>query len=288
MIRRAAFAVVLSLSAAAFADGGDQPKAPPAPPAPPAAPAAKPAAPAKEKEEDKPTGFKATVKLANGHSLSGVVRVAGSWERHDEKAGWTACGKDDAGACVRLWYVAGGDGYMVVPAKNVQEIENDGALDDADLKKIAGDAAAAEKRAESERETLRKQREARRAAEEKAAAEAAKPKTPEELAKEAADKRAAELLAKFPPKDWGPERRDEINHRALVMKVMPTKEEREFLDNYAEWSKAAAAAAAKEIADKKDAEKAGGDKPAEKKDESKKDDGGKSEPKKDEGKGDGK
>jgi hypothetical protein len=275
MIRRAALAVVLSLSAAAFADG-DQPKAPAAK----AAPAAK--------DADAPSGFKATVTLNNGRSLSGVVRVAGSWERHDEKAGWVACGKDDAGASVRLWYVSGGDGFLVIAAKSVKSVEDLGALDAADLKKIAAESDAAGRRADAERDQLRKEREAKRLAAEKAAAAAPKPLTPEEVAKKAAldawDKRAAELLVKFPPKDWNVERRDEINRRALIMKLMPSKEEREFVDNFADWSKAAAAAAAKEVADKKDAEKAAGDKPVEKKDDDSKGGGKKS----DDGKGGGK
>jgi hypothetical protein len=272
MIRRAAFAVVLCLSAAAFADG-DQPKAPAAKPAPAA-------------KEDTPSGFKATVSLDNGRALSGVVRVTGSFERRDEKAGWVACGKDDAGACVRLWYVSGGEGYLVIEAKHIKSVEDRGVLSDADIKKIAGDSEAAGKRADAEREKLKKEREAKA----KAAAEAPKAETPEEAARKAAataaEERAAELLAKFPPKDWTAERRDEIKHRELILKLMPTPEEREFVANFDEWSKAAAAAAAKEIADKKDAEKKAGEKPDGKKPDEKKPEGKKDEHKNDDEKKD--
>jgi hypothetical protein len=251
MMRRAALALVLVLTSAAFAEG-DDPKAPAAPAAPLA------------KEADKPSGTHAKVVLNNGRSISGVIRAEGSWERLDAKAGWVACGKDDAGASVRLWYAFGGEGFMVIAAKDTKALELGDAVDP---NKLSKDIADAEKRATEERERVRKDLAIKKAEWAKQAAMAPKPLTPEQARlkalADAADARGAELLAKFPRKDWSAERRDEINRRALIMKLMPTADEREFLDNFDDWARAAAAEAAKEVADKADAEKKAAEKKAE-------------------------
>ncbi len=234
MFRSIALAFALGVSSAAYAAEGDEPAGPPA-----EAPAAKPA----EKADE---AFKARVKLGNGRSVTGVVKVAGSWERRDAKTGWTACGKDDPGACVRIWNVSGRAGFVTLPAKDVASIENDGALDADGLKKIADDAAAADKRAADAGEKQRKARQDRRAAETAAAEKAVGEAVAKQQAAtdEARAKVDSDLLAKFPPEEWSAERRDEIGHRELIMKLMPTDKEREFVANYDAWARAAAAAKA--------------------------------------------
>lgn len=59
-------------------------------------------------------------------------------------------------------------------------------------------------------------------------------KKPEE--EPTAEEKAAALLAKFPPPDWGPKRKAEIEEKAEFER---TEEEREFLVKYAEWADAA-------------------------------------------------
>ena len=231
MIRCTSLALILCLVGVARAGDGDAPaKAPPAP---------------RQDASGAPAGFKASLKLRNGRTMSGVVRVAGVWEREDVKTGWTACGKDERGACVRLWYVRGNDGFMVIAATQVESVENLGAMEASDVKKLAEGASADAKRAQDERDRLRKERDVRRAAE--AAAEATTAPSDPNAAKKAAEAAArakadAALLAKFPPAQWTPERRDLIEHRRRVLHINPTAEERDYVANYDAWLMAAAAA----------------------------------------------
>ena len=241
MIRRSLAALVLVFSVAAAASGGDD-----APVAPAAPPAAKPA-PARG-------GFTCRLQLHNGRTVSGVVREDGMWERRDAKQGWVACGKDDPGASVRLSYVGGREGSMVVSAKDVKSAENLGPLEAADLDKITQAATAAEAQAQKERDLLRRRSQERRVAE--AAAQVAKVKEAAAAA-EAAEAAAkakvdADLLAKFPPKEWSAERRDAIGKRRLLLHINPNDLEQAFLDNYEAWSRAALAAMAAEVKDLKD------------------------------------
>src|SRR5262245_53285968 len=195
------------------------------------------------------------VTLTNGRTMDGTLRVEGGWERLDPKSGWTKCGKDDAGATLRLWRGSGSNAScMTLDAGDVKSFENAPA-DGAAPATGVGDAETEKKRSE-EAARAREARDARFAA----AAAAAKQEADDGAARQKAhedDERAkadAALLKRFPPPAWSAERIKEIERRQLLMDLMPTPEEREFVKVFAAWSRAAAAAEARAAAEKRAAE----------------------------------
>jgi hypothetical protein len=192
-----------------------------------------------EKPLAAPAAVKSCVTMVNGRAWTGVVRVAGLWEKRLAGAEWTTCDKADPAAAIRLWYVAGREGFLSLPAAEVKNIENLGDLDEAALRALAAQAGAAEKQAKLERDRLRKER-------------AAKPKPADKAGKPAeapapgasTGKAGTELLAKFPPPKWSAARRDEIEKRRLIQHVEPSAEEREFVENFGAWAKAMSEATA--------------------------------------------
>lgn len=224
--RFALFAALVFAASPALA--GDEPATPPAP---------------KSEPSSGPNGFHCKVTLVNGRVVTGVVVASGTWERRNTNGAWEGCARDDAGAAIRLRFVGGADGELLLAAKQVASAENQGPVVQADLDRQAAMKAEAEKNAKEERDRLRilrKQRaDARAEADQRAAAEAA---TAAKDAAEAAKAKAiAEILAKFPPPDWGPERLEKIKHRRLIMDLLPTALEREFMERYDEWVRADAA-----------------------------------------------
>lgn len=206
--------------------------------------------PAADGAGDAAKPFKAVVKLKSGGQLTGTVASSNVWERLDPQRGWVPCERTDAGASVRVVGMGGGQqGTIVIDAKLVENVENLGPVTEADLKRAEADAAAAAKRAGVERERLKKEAEIKRqarAVEEarKAEQDAERKKAEEEAARIRADE---ELLKKFPPGEkWHAKTIEEVERRALILHVMPTDEEREFMRVYPEWSRALAAKKAAE------------------------------------------
>src|SRR5262245_48078543 len=104
MFRNAAFALAVVLCAA------------------PALAQDAPAAPAAKSADDGSVLVRVT--LTNGRTMDGTLHVDGGWERLDPKAGWTKCGKDEAGASLRLWRGAGANAScMTLGAAEVKAFE---------------------------------------------------------------------------------------------------------------------------------------------------------------------
>jgi hypothetical protein len=200
-------------------------------------------------------GGSVRVTLVNGRTVDGTLRVEGGWERLDPKTGWTKCSKDEDGASLRLWRGGGVNAYCItLTAKEVKAFEEAPAGSAGPDTGVAD--AETEKRRSEEAARARKARDARFAA----AAAAAKQKADDEAARKQAAEEAerakadAALLHKFPPPAWSAERIKEIERRQLIMDLMPTPEEREFIAVFPAWSRAVAAAEAKAAAEKKAAE----------------------------------
>ena len=210
---------------------------------------------AKPAEDAKPAGSGVRVTLVNGRTIDGDLRAEGGWERLDPKTGWTKCDKADAGASLRVWRGSGESAYCItLRAEEVKSFE--AAPSDAAKPNTGVGDAETETRRSEEAARARKARDARFAA----AAAAAKKKTDDEAARKKAAEDAerarieAALLAKFPPPAWSAERVKEIQRRELIMDLMPTADEREFIAVYPAWARAVATAEAKAEAEKRAAE----------------------------------
>ena len=219
------------------------------------APALAQEAPAPVAKPAESGGDAVRVTLTNGRTMDGTLRVEGGWERLDPKTGWTKCAKDEAGASLRLWRGSGSNAFCItLTANDVKSFEAapagtagpDTGVADADTEKRRSEEAARARKARDARFAA-----AAAAAKQKADDEAARKQAAEEAARAKAD---AALLAKFPPPAWSAERIKEIEKRQLLMDLMPTAEEREFIAVFPAWSHAAAAAEAKAAAEKHAAE----------------------------------
>jgi hypothetical protein len=210
---------------------------------------------AKPADDAKSAGSGVRVTLVNGRTIDGDLRVEGGWERLDPQKGWTKCDKADAGASLRVWRGSGASAYCItLRAEEVKSFEaapsSSGKPDTG-----VGDAETEARRSE-EAARSRKARDARFAA----AAAAAKKKADDDAARKKAAEDAerarieAALIAKFPPPAWSAERVKEIERRQLIMDLLPTADEREFIAVYPVWARAVAAAEAKAEAEKRAAE----------------------------------
>lgn len=221
-----------------------------------AAPALAQEAPKQEPAQDaaaaQPRRF-VTVKYVHGGSVRGVVEAGVLWEKRDAEGKWVPAKAGERGACLRVAYIDGVDGSVVLAAERIKEVVVDGPCTDADLDKIRDGIAASAARAAEARRAAAEKRAAdeKRAAEERAAAEKAKAETPAPKADGAAPadkpadtvdpatrKRWTDLLVKYPPTKWTPETPDEIQRRFIVRHLPATKEEREFLAVFEEWKPA--------------------------------------------------
>src|SRR5262245_37534999 len=90
-----------------------------------AAPALAQDAPAPAAQSDGGGGTSVRVTRTNGRTMDGDLRVDGGWERLDPKSGWTKCGKDEAGASLRVWRGSGASAYCItLRAEEVKGFEN--------------------------------------------------------------------------------------------------------------------------------------------------------------------
>jgi hypothetical protein len=208
---------------------------------------------------DAPRRF-VTVKYVSGGSVRGVLEKGVLWERRDAQGAWVAANAGERGASLRLQYVNGVDGSMVIAGERVKEVVVDGPFTDEHLAKTRDEIAAAGAKAADDRRIAAEKRAAEaRAAAEKAKAPPAPATKPGETppgpppaadAPPAADsppvdtldaatrRRRTELLAKYPPAKWTLETPAEIQKRFIVRHLPATKEEREFIAVFAEWEPA--------------------------------------------------
>lgn len=212
-------------------------------------------APAAKSADDGGGGTAVRVTLTNGRTVDGTLRVEGGWERLDPKSGWTKCGKDDAGASLRIWRGSGANAAcMTFEAAEVK------SFDKAEAGSAGPDTGVADADTEAKRSAEAARARAARDARFAAAAAAAKKKADDDAARKKAHeeeeqaKADAALLAKFPPPAWSAERIKEIEKRKLLMDLMPTAEEREFVAVFPAWSRALASAEARKAAEAKAAE----------------------------------
>jgi hypothetical protein len=247
MIRRtSAFALLLATSAAfAEGDGDKAPPAPapaPAPQAPPPATAPAPAQPAAgETEPVTPVrGVRYRVTLKSGRTLTGVVTAASTFERR-QGSNWVAAEQETPGAGLRLFFPHDQEGFVFVASRDIKSAEKVGDLTEDEGREMAQQRTVGARKAAEERDRLRKERDAREQADKAKAAEAEKTRTEETGKPEDQVARYTALLAKFPPSRWTPETPKEIERRRVVMDLLPTEDEREFLAVFEEWSKAYAA-----------------------------------------------
>lgn len=232
MIRRATFALVLAVTAAAWAEGeGEEGKAP----------ATQPAADASAPSR----GARYKVTLRSGRSIVGVVTTASLYERRDGSS-WVQAEKDAPGAGIRLFFLRDQEGFVFIPTREIRASEKQSDLTEQEGKDLEKAHSNSAKRAADEREKLRKDRQAREEAE-KAKAAAAEDKAKGEGAEKtksggaATDDQIARytaLLAKYPPTKWSPDSPAEIEKRRIVMGLQPTDEEKAFVAVFEEWSKA--------------------------------------------------
>ena len=255
------FAVV-ALAGAAVADD-TKPEAPAPKPAVAAetAPGTQPAqktpdkaAPTKSETADTATtGTRSRVNLRAGRTVEGVVLASSTWERRDAEHGWVEADRDEKGAGVRLWWVGDLDGFMFVPASEVQELKELETVDAEAFKTLERKRELAAQITERERA---KQDDARAAetdftAKAKALVEEveqARADAAEAAAKGGAGKvdvaqarRWAELLLGFPPEKWTVDLPEQIERRKVQLHVFPNEQELEFLKVFAEWKQAQAA-----------------------------------------------
>lgn len=183
---------------------------------------------------------KVLVRLKNGNRLVGVVKDGKLVERIDGLRFVEAAAGDD-GAGIRIWYTAGTRNFVFVPFKDFANYEIVQQLSNEQVQQIEKELGM--DRGKSDPATPA------------GAPNGAKPATPagEPVAGEAkgADGKTTatdeqqklwfDLLQAYPPTaGWGPERRDEIKNRFVVVGSQPSAAEKRFVDEYEQWSKACA------------------------------------------------
>jgi hypothetical protein len=52
---------------------------------------------------------------------------------------------------------------------------------------------------------------------------------------DATRQRIAALLERFPPPEWTPEKLEEIHRRRLILDILPTAEEKAWIENFDVW-----------------------------------------------------
>lgn len=205
---------------------------------------------------------KVLVRLKNGNRLVGVVKDGKLVERIDGLR-FVEAAAGDEGAGIRIWYTAGTRNFVFVPFRDfatyeivqqlsneqVQQIEKELGMDRGKQAEPApqGDGAEAKPVGDA------------------TAATPGKPADGKVKATDEQQKLWFDLLQAYPPAGgWGPERRDEIKRRFVVVGSKPSAAEQRFVDEYEEWSKGcayfgvtpAAKAKAEATGDVRDAEKA--------------------------------
>jgi len=243
MIRRVTFALLLATCPALAGDGDAA--------TPPAPPPAQPAPPAEPLQPTRGVRYKVTLK--GGRSVSGIVTCAGVFERRDGVS-WVASEKDAPGAGIRVHYMRGQEGFVFIPCKSIRTVEATTELSEDEGREISEQRAAMGRRAEDERGQIKRDRAAR--AEAAAAAAKGAAKGTAEPSPEASDKggapsadsveesavdriaRFVALLQKYPPGEWTPESPKEIEHRRVVMDLLPSEKEKAFVLTFPEWLEA--------------------------------------------------
>ena len=204
-----------------------------------------------------------TLHLGSGAKIKGIVRSG--LEILEKGSFRPATDKDDPRVGYRVWYSTGTNGFIFVPHRDIVRFESRGPVTNEQRKQLEEALARLKEMAEKGRAkatedltALKKRQKA--AAEEAKASEQAKAAEANRAKEDEAARKRKALLERFPPSDWTPDRRDEIERNRTILGVAPSAEEQDWLDSYDAWKEAVAIAKKEEeAARKKEAESKDGD-----------------------------
>jgi hypothetical protein len=190
-------------------------------------------------EEDGPAAYQVRVVMKRGADVDAVVMDRAVISLLKENASLDLS-RFDPGARLTLHYMRGMSGSMAVNVDDVKSVTRLLALSSEELQDMVDTITKRiDKVREKDKVRLEKLKE-KRELEKKLAAEAEKTKKAREaeLALEKAEQEKIKWITRFPPDEgWGPEKKEELYRRSMVIGVFPNEEERTFLDHYAEWVK---------------------------------------------------
>ena len=183
------------------------------------------------------------IKMTHGAQIEGVLASGVKWERLDEFGEYEECKETEKGAGLRLSYVLGMEGDILILRKDIADIRDLGALTDEEQRAIRDKVIAArkkviEQREKALREDLRRMAEEAKQADARARDSEAKDKAKDKATEEETIKRGDDLLKKFPPEEWSEKRMKDILQREIVSGIFRNAEEREFIDNFKAWQAA--------------------------------------------------
>ena len=274
MVRRSSIAFPVALAALGllaasataqdFGGGGGGPGGPPMGGSPagvdPAGGAAVPgtpaegaeAAPAVEKIDThvEVRGNRFRIKLGRGSVIEGIIPGGiVKWEKLDKYGeNYVPAKETDKGVGLRLYYVLNLDGELFIKRADIAKKEDSEALEIRDLGELTEEQKAAirdrvllqRRHAIADREKKLREDMARlKMAETDVAAGAGEgAKDAKKDAEAAAVKKGEALLEKFPPPDWGEERKKKILEREIINGIFRSETEAEFIDNLPAWTAA--------------------------------------------------
>lgn len=185
-------------------------------------------------------GNRFRIKMTHGAQIEGVLATGVKWERVDERGEYSECKETDKGAGLRLSYVLGMEGDILILRKDIADIRDLGALTDEETRAIRDKVIAArrkviEQREKTLREDLKRMAEEQKQADARAGQTEGQRKAKEKEAEEVEAKRGDELLKKFPPEEWSEQRMKDILQREIVNGIFRNAQEREFIDNFKAW-----------------------------------------------------
>ena len=188
-------------------------------------------------------GNRFRIKLTHGAQIEGVLASGVKWERLDEFGEYEECKETEKGAGLRLGYVLGMEGDILILRKDIADIRDLGALTDDEQRAIRDKVIAARKKVIEQREKALRE-ELKRMAEEAKQADArakdteAQSKAKEKVSEQETIKKGDDLLKRFPPEEWSEKRMKDILQREIVSGIFRNAEEREFIDNFKAWQAA--------------------------------------------------
>ncbi|MHC4945921.1 MAG: hypothetical protein ACYTG7_23145 [Planctomycetota bacterium] len=189
--------------------------------------------------DDDPVAYQVRVVMKHGSEIDAVVMNPKETSYLKDHASLDLS-KYDPGARISLHYMRGMSGSMAVNVEDVKSVTRLLPLSSEELQDIV-DAITKriEKVREKDKVRLAKLKEQRKQ-EEKIAAEAEKARKEQKAERtvEKAEQEKIKWITRFPPdQGWGPEKKEELYRRSMVIGVYPNEEEKAFLDNYMEWVK---------------------------------------------------
>ncbi len=187
------------------------------------------------------TNVRVSVKLRNGHKISGVVKQGRFIERVD---GLDFAPADVAtpGAGLRIWYYNNSNSYVFLPFGAITSYKIGARLTDLQVKEIEAKIDADRKRADEARRDYLDSKAQRNGDEEGdgAAAEDGQALS-EQQARRREEERLLALLEEFPPEQgWGAEKLTELRVRKITVGVYPDASAQRFIEVYKDWERALA------------------------------------------------